>query len=114
MSPATEVTISTEQVHLLSVTGQLDDAGLAQLRKQLDAMRDTGAQYLGVGLARVTSCDHQLFGVLVQTHQFLADRRGWMRLVGVGPTVVNALDEATLSEFLLVCHASDWVLSGLI
>jgi hypothetical protein len=46
--------------------------------------------------------------VLVQTHQVLADRQGWVRLVGIGPVVVNALDEARPSEFLLVCQAGDW------
>ena len=34
MSLSTQVTISTEQVDLLSVTGRLDDTGLTQLRMQ--------------------------------------------------------------------------------
>jgi anti-anti-sigma factor len=114
MSMATEITISTEQVDLLSVIGQLDDEGLARLRKQLGELCDTGTQYLLVDLAKVTSCDHQLFDVLLRTYQTLTDRQGWMRLVGVGPTVINALDQATLAEYLLVCHASDWVVGGLI
>lgn len=31
-----------------------------------------------------------------------------MRLIGVGPAVRNALDQATPSECLLVYQASDW------
>jgi hypothetical protein len=31
-----------------------------------------------------------------------------LRLVGVGPAVRNALDEATTSECLLVYQASEW------
>ena len=54
------------------------------------------------------SCDYRLFDVLAWTHQVLADRQGWMRLVGIGPAVVNALDEARPSEFRWVCQAADW------
>jgi anti-anti-sigma factor len=105
---STEVTICTEQVALLSVIGRLDEAGLTQLRQQLQAAFDTDIQYLVVNLAGVVSCDHRLFDVLVWVQRFLSSRRGWMRLVGVGPAVHNALDEATLSEYLLVDQASDW------
>jgi anti-anti-sigma regulatory factor len=105
---STQVTISTEQVDLLSVTGRLDDTGLTQLRMQLEALFDTDTVYLVVDLAGVTYCDYRLFDVLTRTHQFLADHQGWMRLVGIGPAVINALDEALPSEFLLVCQAGDW------
>lgn len=108
LTPSTEVVISTEQVGLLSVSGRLDDSGLTQLRRQLQALFDTDTQYLVVNLAGVISCDHRLFGVLVWTHRFFAARRGWMRLVGVGSAVRNALDEATLSECLRFYQASDW------
>ncbi len=103
-----EVTISAAQVDLLSVTGRLDDMGLMQLSLQLQVLFDTGAQYLILDLARVTGCDHRLFTVLVWIYQTLTDRQGWVRLVGVGPTVRNALDEATASESLLVYQTSDW------
>jgi anti-anti-sigma regulatory factor len=103
-----QVTISAGQVGLLSVTGRLDDTGLTQLHSQLQALFTTNAQYLVVNLAGVISCDYRLFDVLTWTHQVLADRQGWMRLVGVGPAVRNALDEATPSECLLIHQASDW------
>ena len=48
---STQVTISTEQVDLLSVTGRLDDTGLTELRMQLEALVDTGTGYLVVDLA---------------------------------------------------------------
>jgi anti-anti-sigma regulatory factor len=108
MALSTQVTISTEQVDLLSVTGRLDDTGLTQLRMQLEALFDTDTVYLVVDLAGVTCCDYRLFDVLTRTHQFLADHQGWMRLVGIGPAVINALDDALPSEFLLVCQAGDW------
>jgi anti-sigma B factor antagonist len=108
LTASTQATIHTEQVGLLSVIGQLDDTGLTQLRRQLQVLFDTDTQYLVVNLARVTSCDHRLFDVLIWVHRFLCARRGWMRLVGVSPTVCNALDEATPSEWLLLHQASDW------
>jgi anti-anti-sigma regulatory factor len=108
MSLSTQVTISTEQVDLLSVTGRLDDTGLTQLGMQLEALVDTGTVYLVVDLAGVIGCDHRRFDVLARTHQILADHQGWMRLVGIGPAVVNALDEARPSDFPWVCQAGDW------
>jgi anti-anti-sigma regulatory factor len=76
----------TEQVGLLSVSGRLDDAGLTQLRRQLQALLDTGTHHLVVNLAGMTSCDRGLFDVLTRTHQILTERQGWIRLVGLpGP-----------------------------
>lgn len=103
-----DVTISAQPVDLLSVAGQLYDTGLTQLITQLQALCDTGIQYLILDLARVTGCDHRLFDVLVWIHQILTERRDWVRLVGVCPTVYNALDDATPSESLLVYQTSDW------
>lgn len=108
LTDSPEVTISAGQVGLLSVTGRLDDTGLTQLRGQLQVLFDADTRYLVVNLAGVTSCDYRLFDVLTWTHQVLTDRQGWFRLVGVGPVVHNALDEATPSEYLLVYQASDW------
>lgn len=108
---ATEVTINTEQVALLSITGRLGATGLTQLRLQLQALLDTDAQYLVVNLAGMGSCDHQLFDVLAHAHQVLTDRQGWLRLVGVGPAVRDALDDATTSECLLVYQAAEWTRS---
>ena len=108
LTDSTEVTVSAGQVGLLSVTGRLDDPGLTQLGRQLQMLFDTDIQYLVVNLAGVTGCDYRLFDMLTRTHQVLTDRQGWMRLVGVGTAVRNALDEATPSECLLVDQASDW------
>jgi anti-sigma B factor antagonist len=105
---STDVTINTEQVALLSIIGHLDVAGLGQLRLQLQALLDTDTKYVVVNLAGVGSCDHRLFDVLAQAHHGLTDRQGWLRLVGVGPAVRNALDEATTSECLLVYQAAEW------
>lgn len=108
LTDATEGRISNEQVGLLSVTGRLDETGLRQLGRGLQAQLDTDTRYLVVNLAGVSSCDYRLFEVLTRTHQLLTERRGWLRLVGIGPTVRNALDNATPSECLLVYQAADW------
>ncbi|MGH3548828.1 MAG: anti-sigma factor antagonist [Pseudonocardiaceae bacterium] len=103
-----QVRITTRQVDLLSVTGRLDDTGLTELHSESQALCDRGTRYLVVDLARVTRCDHRLFDVLARTHQTLAARGGWMRLVGVNHAVRNALDQALSSEVLLVDQAADW------
>jgi anti-anti-sigma regulatory factor len=108
LTDSTAVSMRTGQVGLLSVTGRLDGTGLTQLRRQLQALLTTDARYLVVNLAGVSSCDYRLFDVLTRTHQVLTDRHGWMRLVGVGPAVRNALDDATPSECIFVYQASDW------
>ncbi|MGH3537163.1 MAG: STAS domain-containing protein [Pseudonocardiaceae bacterium] len=86
---ATELTINTEQVALLSIIGRLDVTGLMQLRLQVQALLATDTKYLVVNLAGVGSCDYRLFDVLVWAHHMLTDRQGWLRLVG--PAVRNAL-----------------------
>jgi len=91
LTDPTAVRVSAEQVGLLSVTGQLDDTGLTQLYGQLQVLFDTDTRYLVLNLAGVTSCDYRLFDVLTRTQQVLTDRQGWMRLVGVGSAVRNAL-----------------------
>jgi anti-anti-sigma regulatory factor len=108
MSLSTQVMISTGQGDLLSVAGQLDDTGLTQLRRQLELLVGTGTVHLVVDLAGVISCDHRLFDELARTHQILAEYQGWMRLVGIAPSVADALDAALPSEFLLVCRAGGW------
>ncbi|MDN5853213.1 MAG: hypothetical protein L0K86_10280 [Actinomycetia bacterium] len=50
----------------------------------------------------------RLFGLLSDTHQLLADRFGWLRLVGMGAAVLDALEDAPLAELLLFYRASDW------
>lgn len=109
MSQAAELTIKTEQVDLVSVTGRLDDAGLGQLRKRLDLLLDGGARFLAADLSQVTDCDGQLFDLLSRTSYLVERRDGWLRLVGVGSTVLDVLDGAALPEVLMVYRASDWV-----
>jgi hypothetical protein len=58
------------------VTGRLEEVGLTQLRRQLQALFDTDTRYLVVNLAGVTSCAYRLFDMLTRTHQILTDRQG--------------------------------------
>jgi hypothetical protein len=56
-------------------------------------------------LSRVAGCDGRLFDLLARTHHMLDGRGGWLRLVGLGPSVLAALDQAALPEVLLVYPA---------
>lgn len=106
MSQTAELTIKTEQVDMLSVIGRLDVAGLGQLQRQLDLLFDGGARFLVTDLSQVVGCDRRLFDVLTRASNLVERRGGWLRLVGMGPSVLDSLDEAALPEILLVYRAS--------
>jgi anti-anti-sigma regulatory factor len=100
------VTIKVEQVDLLSVTGQLDDLGLARLQRRLDELLDGGARLLLADLSGVAGCDGRLFDLLARIQYLVGCRGGWLQLVGLGPPVLDALDQAALPEVLLVYRAA--------
>lgn len=106
------VTITVEQVDLLSVTGQLDDPGLDQLQCQVDEMLDGGARLLLADLSGVSGCDGRLFDLLTRTQHFVGGRGGWLRLGGLSSPVLAALDQADLSDVLLVYRAAWWTRSS--
>jgi anti-anti-sigma regulatory factor len=106
------VTIEVEQVDLLSVTGQLDGPGLDRLQRQLDEVLDAGARLLLVDLSRVAGCDGRLFDLIARTQYLVGHRAGWLRLVGLGPPVLEAFDQAGLPEVLLVYRAARWAGHG--
>lgn len=102
-----EATITTARVELISVMGRLDDAGLGQLRAQLDLVCASGHGFLIADLSGVRECDGRLFHLLSDAHQGLARRGGRLRLIGMGRAVLDALEEAPLPEVLLMYRASD-------
>ena len=102
------VTIRVEQVNLLSVTGQLGDLGLDQLQRRVDELLDGGARLLLADLSGVAVCDGRLFDLLARTQHLVGRRGGWLHLVGLGPSVLDALDQAALPEVLLVYQAARW------
>ena len=106
------VTIKVEQVDLLSVTGQLDDPGLERLQRRLDELLDSGGRLLVVDLSGVARCDGRLFDLLAQTEHLVDNRGGWLRLVRLSSPVLDALDQATLPDVLLVYRAARWAGHG--
>ena len=106
------VTIRVEQVELLSVTGQLDDPGLDQLQYRLDVLLDGGTRLLVADLSGVVGCDGRVFDLLARAQHLVGRRGGWLRLVGLGAPVLDALDQAALPEVLLVYKAARWAGNG--
>jgi hypothetical protein len=106
------VTIKIEQVDLLAVTGQLDDPGLDRLQGRLDELHDAGARLSLVDLSGVAGCDGRLFDLLARTPHLVGRREGCLRLVGLGPPVLDALDQAGLPEVLLIYRAARWAGHG--
>ena len=112
MLQSTSVMVTIEQVNLLSVAGQLDGDGFGRLQSGVDELLDGGARLLVADLSGVASCDRRLFDLLSRTSYLLGCQGGWLRLVGVGSPVLNALDQAALPEVLLVYRASGWASHG--
>src|SRR6476661_5516874 len=102
------VTITVEQVDLLSVTGRIDDPELERLRCRLDELIDAGARLLVTDLSGVTACDGRLFELLARTRHRVECHGGWLRLAGLSSPVLDALDQAALPEVLLVYRAARW------
>jgi hypothetical protein len=108
------VTLRVDQVDLLSVTGQLDDRGLDnRLQCRLDELLDGGARLLLADLSGVVGCDGRLFDLLARIQYRVGCRGGWVRLVRLGPPVLDALDQAALPEVLLVYRAARWADHGI-
>jgi len=101
-------TITVEHVDLLSVTGQLDGHGLDHLQGQLHDLLDGGSRSLLMDLSGVVGCDGRLFDLLARTKHRIGQRGGWLRLVGLGAPVMEALSHADLPEVLLVYRAARW------
>ena len=106
------VTISTEQVELLSVAGRLNGDGLRRLQRRLDELLDAGARLLVADLSGVSGVDGRLVDLLARTDQLLRRRGGWLRLVGLGSSVMKAPDQTPISEVLLVNRDSGWASHG--
>ena len=105
-------TVRVEQVKLLLVTGQLDDAGLARLQRRFDELLDDGALLLLADLSGVPAATAgcSTFSPGPSTSSGTAgagcDWSGW------GPPVLAALDQADLPEVLLVYRSARWTDHG--
>lgn len=99
--------ITSRPGRLVMVTGRLDEAGVGELRWRLRAAMEDDAAFVAVDLSAVSGCDERLFGVLADVHAELTARGGWMRLVGLSPAVLAALDAAPITQILLVYRISD-------
>ena len=97
---------------LLSVTGQLDDPGLDQAAVSVGRAARRRRPVVLVDLSGVAGCDGRLFDLLARTQHLVGRRGGWLRLVGLGPPVLDALDQAGLPEVLLVYRAARWAGHG--
>ena len=106
------VVVTIDQVALLSVTGSLNGDELGRLQSSVDELLDGGSRLLVADLSGVISCDSRLFDLLSRTSHLVEYRGGWLRLVGVGSPVLDALDQAALPEVLLVYRASGWASHG--
>jgi hypothetical protein len=78
----------------------------------LDELLGNGARLLVADLSAVAGCDGRLFDLLARTQHLVGRRGGWLRLVGLGSPVLDALDQAALPEVLLMYRAARWAGHG--
>ena len=104
------VTVGVEQVDLLSVIGRLDDSGLELLQSRLDELLAGGTRLMVADLSGAAGCDGRL--LTCWPERSAASGAGWLRLVGLGAPVLDALDQAALPEVLLVYRAAQWAGHG--
>lgn len=106
------MTMTSRQIALVAVSGELDESGLDQLRNELEGRLRRPEhdidRCLAVDLSGVTRCPPGLLALLADIYVEAQYRGGWMRLVGLGDAVLAALDSARLPEVLTVYLASDW------
>lgn len=87
----------------LTVAGDVDAAGAARLRAQLDDAFSPGAQ-LTMDLSRVTHLGAEALSVLVHGYRRLRDSGGTLVLADVPPPVVRVLRVSGLDRVLTVQH----------
>ena len=59
-------------------------------------------------LSGVAGCDGRLFDLLARIEHLVGCRGGWLRPVGLGPPVLDALDQAELPDVLLMYRGRSW------
>lgn len=101
MPQNTHATITTERLDLLTMADQVDLNGLGQRRTASRFVRRRRAVARGgpVPGGRVRRRAVRPVG---RINQLRGCRGGWLRLVGRGPPVLDALEQAALPEVLLV------------
>lgn len=100
MRQARSLMITTEHVNLLSVSGQMDGAGLRTLQQQINLLLDAGARFLLADLSRAENCDSQVFDLLARADNLIQERGGWLRLVAPGNSVMGSVDETARAAAL--------------
>ncbi|MFC5996366.1 STAS domain-containing protein [Pseudonocardia hispaniensis] len=90
---------------LLTVVGMLDHEAVAELCRRTAGLLVAGARYLVVDLSQAHGAHAELLGMLAGVSRRLVARRGWLKLVGAGPAVMEELDEASLSDLFTLYRA---------
>lgn len=93
----------------LTVRGVLDHGGIAVLSRRLHDLMEAGARFVVVDLSEVTSCDPLVLRVMSAAVRRLSVRQGWLRLIGIQPSVAAMLNTAELPDHFTMRFVAETV-----
>ena len=106
MSPNFELHMTTtDDVPVLSASGELDMTNAAELTESLQAMADSSAKVVVADLSGVTFIDSTGLNALIVGRKRLEERGGELRLVMTHPHVLKVFEITGLLDVFPV-HAS--------
>ncbi|MFC9289141.1 STAS domain-containing protein [Streptomyces sp. NPDC057052] len=96
------VAATTDGIHVLTVTGEIDHHTGDQLRRALD-VTDAVRPHIVIDLHQVTFMDSSGINILITTHQKVTAAGGWLRLAAPTHPVQRVLQLVGIDQ-LIDCH----------
>ncbi|MGA5499271.1 STAS domain-containing protein [Streptomyces cinereoruber] len=96
------VTTATDNIHVVSLAGEIDHATSDTLRQAL-AFPDTPCPRVVADMRQVTFMDSSGINVLITAHHALAGDGGWLRLAGPATLVMRTISIVGL-DTVIDCH----------
>ncbi|GGR48323.1 hypothetical protein GCM10010497_59730 [Streptomyces cinereoruber] len=96
------VTTATDNIHIVSLTGEIDHATGDTLRQAL-TFPDTPCPRVIADMRQVTFMDSSGINILITSHHTLAQAGGWLRLAGPTTPVMRTISIVGL-DTVIDCH----------
>jgi anti-sigma B factor antagonist len=101
-----------DDIHVVSVTGEIDLFTAPEFKSRMSAPIDDGAQRLIVDLTHTTFIDSSSLGVLIGAHRRLKQRNGSLVVVCDNDTIVKTFKITGLDGVFTLVRSLDDALNG--